>query len=535
MGYTGKKPATSAQIDSSADIVDGVIQSQDIQTLDAAKLTGTVIDARISALTASKLTGTVADARISTLTASKLTGALPAISGASLTNLPASGATISANDPTITSNLTLGSQWSNSTSGEFYVCTDATTNANKWINVGTGTGDIIPNIVPTNPTNTGSFVDLDKSVTTAFTFTGGTDSDGTVTHYLVDTISNASLLAVTTAEVAAGVAHSFVTQSVGSDTAITFRVRTKDNDGDYSTGVTVSFNILVFTGTVATGGSITTVGDYKVHTFNSSGTFQITTNGSTPVADYLVIAGGGAGGSGHAGGGGAGGYRNSYNNETSGRNSASETNFATTANTYTITVGGGGTGAVYAGPSTSGTASSIVHSGTSISITTVGGGRGGWGGGAVLATASGATGGSGGGGASENGYGGNPGSGTTGQGFDGGQAKGYHPVTGAGGGGASSAGEATTSTGSDGGDAGNGLYSSITGSSIARAGGGGGCAAGTAAVGAAGTGGGTAGSNTSGPATSAGAANTGGGSGGGRQHNSGNGGTGVVIIRYKFQ
>ena len=47
MGYTGKKPATSAQIDSSADIVDGVIQSQDIQTLDAAKLTGTVVTARL--------------------------------------------------------------------------------------------------------------------------------------------------------------------------------------------------------------------------------------------------------------------------------------------------------------------------------------------------------------------------------------------------------------------------------------------------------------------------------------------------------
>ena len=64
MPYIGKQPATSAQIDSSADIVDGVIQSQDIQTLDAAKLTGTVVDARISALTASKLTGTVATARL---------------------------------------------------------------------------------------------------------------------------------------------------------------------------------------------------------------------------------------------------------------------------------------------------------------------------------------------------------------------------------------------------------------------------------------------------------------------------------------
>lgn len=49
----------------------------------------------------------------------------------------------------------------------------------------------------------------------------------------------------------------------------------------------------------ATGGTITTDGDYKVHTFNSSGTFtpipgSDSTNGS--VVEYLVIAGGGGAG-----------------------------------------------------------------------------------------------------------------------------------------------------------------------------------------------------------------------------------------------
>ena len=34
-----------------------------------------------------------------------------------------------------------------------------------------------------------------------------------------------------------------------------------------------------FVGMVATGGSITTDGDYKVHTFNSSATFEVTTLG----------------------------------------------------------------------------------------------------------------------------------------------------------------------------------------------------------------------------------------------------------------
>ena len=56
----------------------------------------------------------------------------------------ASGATISASDPAIDTNATLGTQWANSTSGEFFVCTDATTDENVWTNVGEGTGDIQP-------------------------------------------------------------------------------------------------------------------------------------------------------------------------------------------------------------------------------------------------------------------------------------------------------------------------------------------------------------------------------------------------------
>ena len=56
----------------------------------------------------------------------------------------AAGPTISASDPTITTNATLGTQWANSTSGEFYVCTDATADANVWTNVGGGSGDIAP-------------------------------------------------------------------------------------------------------------------------------------------------------------------------------------------------------------------------------------------------------------------------------------------------------------------------------------------------------------------------------------------------------
>ena len=48
--------------------------------------------------------------------------------------------------------------------------------------------------------------------------------------------------------------------------------------------------------TVATGGTITTDGDYKVHTFNSSGTFSVSNVGILyPDVEYLIIAGGGGG------------------------------------------------------------------------------------------------------------------------------------------------------------------------------------------------------------------------------------------------
>jgi hypothetical protein len=50
----------------------------------------------------------------------------------------------STSDPTISSNKALGTEWLNKTSGEMYICTDATAGANVWTNVGAGTGDIAP-------------------------------------------------------------------------------------------------------------------------------------------------------------------------------------------------------------------------------------------------------------------------------------------------------------------------------------------------------------------------------------------------------
>jgi len=68
----------------------------------------------------------------------------------------------------------------------------------------------------------------------------------------------------------------------------------------------------------ATGGTVTTSGDYKIHTFTSSSTFVVSETGNdlgSNGVDYLVVAGGGGGGtnnnpcsSGGGGGGGSGGY-----------------------------------------------------------------------------------------------------------------------------------------------------------------------------------------------------------------------------------
>ena len=61
----------------------------------------------------------------------------------------------------------------------------------------------------------------------------------------------------------------------------------------------------------ATGGSISTSGDYKIHTFNSGGSFVVNALGADATygkAVYAVfVGGGGGGGATHGGGGGAGG------------------------------------------------------------------------------------------------------------------------------------------------------------------------------------------------------------------------------------
>jgi len=105
-----------------------------------------VIDSSVT--TESVKDGAVTDVKITSLSSSKLTGALPAISGAALTGIVAY--TKSASNPTVSTNPTggTGTLWVNQSSGQVYVCTDATAGENVWTNVGSGTGDIVPYTFP---------------------------------------------------------------------------------------------------------------------------------------------------------------------------------------------------------------------------------------------------------------------------------------------------------------------------------------------------------------------------------------------------
>ena len=287
----------------------------------------------------------------------------------------------------------------------------------------------------------------------------------------------------------------------------------------------------------ATGGTVSTSGAYKYHTFTSSGTFTAEASGTV---DIMMVAGGGGGGWYVGGGGGAGGMIESMSK-------------SVTAQTYSIIIGAGAsvTGSSATSPSGSNT--------TGLGLTSIGGGGGG-----TYPNNGGNNGGSGGGAGGCSGtFGVARQSGTSGQGNTGGTslaARGGNPTTGSGGGGANGAGGdypgvGSTSRTTDGGA---GKVSAVCPSGYYYAGGGGGGAynagatiyAGNGGIGGGGGGaayatgvgsGGGSARNAGGTGASgndanggSGGQNTGGGSGGGGHYmlTGNNGGSGIVIIRY---
>ena len=286
----------------------------------------------------------------------------------------------------------------------------------------------------------------------------------------------------------------------------------------------------------ASGGTESTCGDFKIHKFTGPGTFSVTAASTVAPRnglEYLVIAGGGGGRSGNSGsargggGGGAGGYRTSA----FGPSPLQAPTIPASAGSFPITVGAGGAGAASQPQDAVSGSPSVFPAPTT--ITSAGGG---FGGGNVSGNA-GTPGGSGGGAGDGPSGGAPPVAGGTGnvppvsppQGNPGGPRE-TNPNNngggGSGGGGAGATGSSGQVSGTypkNGGSGGSGVPNNITGSGV------------TYAVG--GDGGPTA------PySPSAGAANTGdGGDGGGGNYPpspnvaGGNGGSGIVVIRYRFQ
>ena len=304
---------------------------------------------------------------------------------------------------------------------------------------------------------------------------------------------------------------------------------------------------------IATGGTVSTSGNCKIHKFTGPGTFtvsSISTNcAAENVVSYLVIGGGGGGAARAAGGGGGGGFREvktpvtPYTASPLDGYPSAPNRITVTAQAYPITVGGGGAG----GAPKSGENPGVQGSTSTFStISSAGGGRGN-GSGAPTYPAPSADGGSGGGaGPAGNNEGsgntppvsppqGNPGGGNACVSFNGSGGGGAGGTGGAGGPGGGGAGGAVTT-------------SSISGSSTSYAGGGGGSSfpvfnGGPGGAGTPTSGAGGPGNDCNGTPGGTGVANTGGAGGAGSSSQSpttpggcgGAGGSGIVIIRYKYK
>ena len=305
----------------------------------------------------------------------------------------------------------------------------------------------------------------------------------------------------------------------------------------------------------ATSPCVATVGDYKIHTFTGPGTFTVCSVGNpggSATVDYMVVAGGGSGGFNTAGGGGgAGGFRvsNSYSIPAPTMSPlANPTALPVSVTSYPITVGAGASnpspGAACQGSPT--TFSTITSTGGGFGINTTNqvGGPGGSGGAGLGAPAF--------PGAGYPGGTGNTPPVSPSQGSNGGA--GYDGVTtdtqgGGGGGAGATGGNASSGAGGIGGT-GSFLAETFIGPTAPSygtpgpvgstryfaGGGGGGTDSPSSSTFAGGAGGGGTGGNpaTPGPERDGGV-NTGGGSGSGASPGDSNGGSGIVMIRYKFQ
>jgi len=532
-------PASAVFTDTTYSVGDGGLTQKNFTTADNTKLDGIAASANNYSHPA-------------THAASMLTGALPAIDGSSLTGIET--VTKAATAPSSPSN---GDQWFNTTNDLLQVYTaSGWSDLNNPAPTSTGGTISISDVEEASSYNVDcktNFDDNSGAASLTYSLNSGTLPVGTSLNASSGVISGtASVVTGNTATVTYSYTikgtddnEGFATQAYSSDVTKQpidggFSAWSSwSNAGGYDDGAGGTCSVSCGTGTqnrtrtctnptpqyggsscsgstsedqacntgecisyiAATGGTITTSGDYKIHTFTSSGTFAISSLGNQSTStNYLIIAGGGGSGSYIGGGGGAGGFRSS-------------TSTMSSTGNYAVTIGAGGS------TNSNGNSSSW----NSITATYGGGGRGSNQGGGNP----GGSGGGGGGGGSGTRTGG---SGTSGQGYSGGSGQGPNPHGGGGGGGAGGSGSTT----SQGGVGGTGKVNPISGSTHGEGssnylggGGGGGQKNATTRPGGNGGGGDSTGNGTG----YNGLANHGGGAGA----NSASGGSGVVILRYQYQ
>ncbi len=417
-----------------------------------------------------------------------------------------------------------GSLWLNSDSGVFSVFYNT---SNVWLGFVGGGSSGGGTSLPSFTGNTGKFLTNDGTVSSWGNVTIPSVTASAVSDQLNTSTGYFSLPTGNTAQ--------------RPGTPVTGATRINSQTNYFETYYNSNWFNLTYIGLItatSANATVTYSGNYAIHTFLTSGSF---TPMSVPVGgtiEYLVVAGGGGGAG--AGAGGAGGYLSSIG-------------YGVTAGTnITITVGAGGAGTSVDG--VNGINSSMTGNGIT-PVISIGGGKGSRSG----DSGSGGVGGSGGGniwGASYT-VPSTGGAGTVGQGNAGGGGinSSLAGAGGAGGGAGAAGGNAgPVSSYPVGGLGGVGLASSITGNSIYYAGGGGGGSYVSSPAGNGGNGGGgggasgsstqglggsNGGSNGTSSGGGAGGANSGGGGGGGPYTSvyvtGGNGGSGIVIIRYRYQ
>lgn len=185
---------------------------------------------------------------------------------------------------------------------------------------------VLPGIVYSNmpvwSTASGSLGTFDGggAISTNLAATG----DGSITYSLAagNTLPNGVTLA-------ANGLISGTLPNVFSNTTYTFSVVATDQENQDTTrqfSITANFSFLV-----ATGGTVTTIGTDKIHTFTSNSNFVVTSGAMSNVRALVVAGGGGSGGQYNGTGSGAGGGGVLHT-----------TTMSVTPGTYAVVVGGGG-------------------------------------------------------------------------------------------------------------------------------------------------------------------------------------------------